>query len=277
MKLAFFTYSAAAAVYFSTIFLALTLFGNDSRSYALKKFWVVTFPCSYAIGPGSASFALNSFSPKDPLAVFSLLAFGTSVLARLGCVLMLLQYLCGFHSYLWYDSFPLMFLAMRSWFISKAGQSKSSIIRSVGNIPRYLLHIHRSTYPRAHTHTHLHSCLLFRTNDYILTYTRTYICIQHFPHDSSLFSWLLGSTFVACPRCCWLALEFLRRKSKVNNHKLMNIRTERFFSFLINGTLMRNRYWKSGISIRRSIRLGHDVRISAHHVHTGLTAISREK
>eukprot|EP01036_Dinobryon_divergens_P031449 gene31449-40847_t len=90
LKLAFVTYSAAAAVYFSTIFLALTLFG-----------------------PGSASFALNSFSPKDPLAVFSLLAFGTSVLA----------------------SFPLMFLAMRSWFISKAGQSKSSIIRSVGTIP----------------------------------------------------------------------------------------------------------------------------------------------
>jgi hypothetical protein len=97
LKLAFLTYSAAAAVYFSTIFLALTLFGNAIRSYYSKLSRGVIFLCSYAIGPGSASFALNSFSPKDPLAVFSLLAFGTSVLARLGCPII---HLCGFHSYL---------------------------------------------------------------------------------------------------------------------------------------------------------------------------------
>jgi len=58
-------------------------------------------------GSGSSSFALNSFSAKDPLAVISLLAFGTSVLAR--CVS-----LCkfnGMHVYLIFkNSFNMNFI-----------------------------------------------------------------------------------------------------------------------------------------------------------------------
>jgi hypothetical protein len=69
------SYAWAGAIYLGTMALALSLFG-----------------------PHSASFALNSFSPKDPLGTVARLAFGTSVLA----------------------SFPLIFLAMRNWFVSQA-------------------------------------------------------------------------------------------------------------------------------------------------------------
>ena len=61
-------------------------------------------------GPKSASFALNSFSPKDPLGVIARFAFGTSVLA----------------------SFPLIFLSMRNWFVNQAVQK----IPKLGGIKR---------------------------------------------------------------------------------------------------------------------------------------------
>ena len=47
-------------------------------------------------GINCASFALNSFSPKDPIATIARVAFGTSVLA----------------------SFPLIFLSMRNFFVA---------------------------------------------------------------------------------------------------------------------------------------------------------------
>ncbi len=74
LRVAFTSYLSAAAVYFSTIVLGVRLFGARS-----------------------ASFALNSFHPEDPLARLALGAFGTSVLA----------------------SYPLIFLAMRNWFIGR--------------------------------------------------------------------------------------------------------------------------------------------------------------
>jgi hypothetical protein len=54
----------------------------------------------HLFGPHSASFALNSFSPKDPLGTVARVAFGSSVLA----------------------GFPLIFLSMRNWFVSQAQQ-----------------------------------------------------------------------------------------------------------------------------------------------------------
>ena len=65
-------------------------------------------------GVNSASFALNSFSPKDPLGTLARFAFGTSVLA----------------------SFPLIFLSMRNWFVNQAVQRVPKIggIRRVSSI-----------------------------------------------------------------------------------------------------------------------------------------------
>lgn len=83
------SYVVAAVVYTSTIILTRKLFGLHALS-----------------------FALNSFSPQDPIALVSFLAFGTSVLA----------------------SFPLVFLNMRNWFISQAEQSKALTKIGVSNI-----------------------------------------------------------------------------------------------------------------------------------------------
>lgn len=69
------SYALGAAIYIGTMYLGLSLFGAQS-----------------------ASFALNSFSTKDPLGIFARLAFGTSVLA----------------------SFPLIFLTSRNWLTSLA-------------------------------------------------------------------------------------------------------------------------------------------------------------
>eukprot|EP01038_Epipyxis_sp_PR26KG_P012274 gene12274-16460_t len=81
-KMSLLSYVGAATFYFSTIILATKLFG---------KF--------------SAPFALNSFSPSDPLALVSLLAFGMSVLA----------------------STPLMFLTARNWFIQQSAKTIPAI------------------------------------------------------------------------------------------------------------------------------------------------------
>lgn len=72
------SYLSAACIYLVTIGLSNALFTPFS----------------------SQSFALNSFSTKDPLAIVAFLAFGSSVLA----------------------SFPLIFFTMRNWFISQAEQ-----------------------------------------------------------------------------------------------------------------------------------------------------------
>jgi Transmembrane amino acid transporter protein len=87
LKMAFTSYTSAALIYIGTVALGLTLFG-----------------------PGSASFALNSFSSKDPLGTLARFAFGTSVLA----------------------SFPLIFLSMRNWFVTQAVMN----IPQVGGIRR---------------------------------------------------------------------------------------------------------------------------------------------
>ncbi len=68
-------YLSAASIYVSTVVVAFLLFGRHS-----------------------ASFALNSFSPEDPLAVVALLAFGLSSLT----------------------SFPLVFMTARNWFTTQA-------------------------------------------------------------------------------------------------------------------------------------------------------------
>jgi hypothetical protein len=88
------SYYSAASVYSLTIFLAIALFG-----------------------PHSASFALNNFSPKDPIAVMAFLAFGTSVLA----------------------SFPLIFLNMRNFFIKQAQHFNLPAIASVKRMTAVLL------------------------------------------------------------------------------------------------------------------------------------------
>lgn len=75
LKMALTSYSSAALIYIGTVALGLLLFGSRS-----------------------ASFALNSFSPLDPLGTLARFAFGTSVLA----------------------SFPLIFLSMRNWFVTQA-------------------------------------------------------------------------------------------------------------------------------------------------------------
>lgn len=80
------SYLSAALVYLTTVVIANKLFG-----------------------PYSQSFALNSFSPKDPLALFAFLAFGTSVLA----------------------SFPLIFFSTRNWFIGQA----TKFFPAASNVP----------------------------------------------------------------------------------------------------------------------------------------------
>lgn len=74
-KMATTAYLTTASIYIGTIALSLGLWGRHS-----------------------ASFALNNFSPRDPLGLVARIAFGTSVLA----------------------SFPLIFLAMRNFFVQQA-------------------------------------------------------------------------------------------------------------------------------------------------------------
>lgn len=82
------SYTCAAVLYLSTIFLANKLF----TPYSIQ------------------AFTLHSFSPQDPLAIIAFSAFGTSVLA----------------------SFPLIFFAMRNWFISQAERFQ---VKALSNIP----------------------------------------------------------------------------------------------------------------------------------------------
>ena len=63
-------------------------------------------------GIQAPGFALNGFSSADSLGTISRVAFGTSVLA----------------------SFPLIFLAMRNWFVLKASSSGSKVIKGVGTV-----------------------------------------------------------------------------------------------------------------------------------------------
>jgi hypothetical protein len=72
--LAAISYGTAALIYIGTMILGLALFGSKGQS-----------------------FALNSFSAKDPLGTFARIAFGTSVLA----------------------SYPLIFISIRSFFVKK--------------------------------------------------------------------------------------------------------------------------------------------------------------
>lgn len=81
------SYGVAALIYIMTMVFGVTLFG-----------------------PKSASFALNSFSVRDPLANIARLAFGASVLA----------------------SFPLIFLSVRTFFINQL----KKIIPSMGEAVR---------------------------------------------------------------------------------------------------------------------------------------------
>ena len=88
LRMSFVSYLTAAAIQIYTIYLGVKLFGSNS-----------------------ASFALNSFHPSDPLALLALGAFGTSVLA----------------------SYPLIFLNMRNWFMGQAAKSKSKAVNFFGN------------------------------------------------------------------------------------------------------------------------------------------------
>ena len=82
LKMASLSYGLGACTYIGTMFLGLQLFG-----------------------PRSASFALNSFSTRDPLGLVARVAFGSSVLA----------------------SYPLIFLSMRNTFAAAAAKFSPNI------------------------------------------------------------------------------------------------------------------------------------------------------
>lgn len=88
------SYLGAATIYSATILLSLGLFG-----------------------PHSASFALNNFSPRDPIAILAFFAFGTSVLA----------------------SFPLIFLNVRNFFMKQLQQMQWHSVASVEKTTALLL------------------------------------------------------------------------------------------------------------------------------------------
>lgn len=87
---------------------------NKFTKFALLSYMIISsiyigtiYFAMTLFGTASHSFALNNFSTRDPLALIARTAFGTSVLA----------------------SFPLIFLAMRDWFIKQT----SSVFPSISN------------------------------------------------------------------------------------------------------------------------------------------------
>lgn len=88
-RMATLSYLTCALAYWSTIYLASTLFGARS-----------------------ASFALNSFHPDDPMSLISLCAFGASVLA----------------------SYPLLFISIRNFFSSQLTKSSSRAVAKLADI-----------------------------------------------------------------------------------------------------------------------------------------------